>query len=348
MREIEIGTFITQVIRGECAVIDVRSESEFAEGTIPGSVNIPLFNDDERREIGILYKHSGKAAANDRGLELVANKLPTFVRALRTVPGKKMIFCWRGGMRSRTSATLLSLLEQQVYQLKGGYRAFRRWSDEQIRHYQLPAPLMILNGMTGTGKTAIIQALVKSGKVVALDIEQLAGHRGSIFGGIGQQPNNQRTFDALLLIELERIRLRAEAQPVPFLLMEGESKRIGKIVLPDFLWQAKQSAPQIIIELPLEKRVAHILAEYRPHLDQTQFLQMFRLIERRLHTSIAAEIRRSLLQTEYANAVRLLLVHYYDKRYMHTLSSLAVSTTTIRAEHAEDAVKKVENLLCAT
>ncbi|WP_052476493.1 tRNA 2-selenouridine(34) synthase MnmH [Cohnella kolymensis] len=327
--------------RKDFVLIDVRSPSEFEDSTIPGSLNIPLFDDDERAEIGTLYKQVSVQAAKERGLEIVSAKLPAFIKRFSEIPGNKAVFCWRGGMRSRTTATLLSLMNIHAYRLTGGFRAYRQWV---IAHLNEAAagfkPVSyVLNGYTGSGKTAILRYLKERGHPV-LDFEDMAGHRGSIFGHIGRKASNQKTFDSLLIEELIRYR------QAPYIFFEAESKRIGNVTLPDPLVEKKQRAHQLWIELPLKERVHNILDDYRPEQFAEECLQSFLKIKPRLHTPIAAEIEKSMREQDYRRAVELLLVHYYDPRYDHTVSEYEPEKrTVIRAESALAAAEKVEKFL---
>ncbi|WEG14939.1 tRNA 2-selenouridine(34) synthase MnmH [Pullulanibacillus sp. KACC 23026] len=296
---------------GEMTVIDVRSPSEYKEATIPGSLNIPFFSDDERAEIGTLYKQVSKEAAKERGLEIVSKKLPSFVNEFSKIEGRKTVFCWRGGMRSRTTATVLDLMGIHVYRLTGGYRTYRNWVVEQLNNFEIHQKIYVLNGKTGSGKTKILHQLKKEGLPV-LDLEGYANHRGSIFGQIGLEPHNQKTFDALLIQEL------FQHQNAPFLLFEGESKRIGKVLLPDFLVKKKEEGIQILIELPIEERIRHILEDYQPWEHKEMCLDAFLRIKKRIHTPIAKQIEEDLISENYASAVRLLLEFYYDPLYNYS------------------------------
>jgi len=338
IEDINVEQFVTLLAEGDVTPIDVRSPGEFEEGTVPGSVNVPLFNNEERSEIGIIYKHQGVKAANDRGLEIVSAKLPGFIRELQSLNGRKVFFCWRGGMRSRTSATLLSLVEGKVYRLQGGIRAYRRWVVETLNNYKLNIPIVVINGYTGSGKTKILRSLHEKGYPV-LDLERLAAHRGSIFGGVGLEPNNQRTFDSLLVHEL--IRLRNS----PCILMEAESRRVGKVTLPPFLIEEKERTPQLFLELPTEVRVRNILEDYEPELHKDACLEAFSRIERRIHTPAAKDIRRALESDDFAEGVRLLLEYYYDPLYEHTISAFRENSTTIRAATMEEAEMKIQMYL---
>lgn len=317
-------------------LIDVRSPGEFANATIPGSINIPLFNDEERAEVGTIYTQVGTEAAKERGLELVSAKLPAFIKQFAAIPGDKVVFCWRGGMRSKTTATVLSLMGIYSQRLSGGYRAYRQWVTEQLDTFVfLPTPI-VLQGSTGSGKTEMLLRLKSEGRPV-IDLEGMAGHRGSIFGGIGLRPNNQKTFDSLLLDAL--IAYRDE----PYVLFEAESKRVGKIVVPDVLYGARSRGYQITIELPVEVRAAQILRAYEPWKHEQACIASFSRIRERIHTPIAAEIDGCLRTGRYEPAVELLLRHYYDPLYSHStaaafdsdIRNLTVSADSIESAYAE-------------
>ena len=261
----------------------MRSPSEYSDATIPGSLNIPLFNDTERAEIGTLYKQVSVQAAKEKGLEIVSAKLPAFIKTFEGTAGQKTVFCWRGGMRSKTTATVLSLMGIRVYRLSGGIRAYRKWVVDTLDHFEFQPRPYVINGNTGSGKTLILRKLKEKGYPV-LDFEGMAGHRGSVFGEIGMKSNNQKTFESLLLDGLLQV------NNAPFVLFEAESKRIGKAVLPEFIIERKDSAVQLFIEVPIEERVRYILEDYRPSEHKEECLKAFRQIKGRIHTPIAKEI----------------------------------------------------------
>ncbi|MGN7765473.1 tRNA 2-selenouridine(34) synthase MnmH [Paenibacillus sp. 22594] len=315
--------------RKQITVIDVRSPSEYKDSTLPDSLNIPLFDDQERAEVGTLYKQVSVQAAKERGLEIVSAKLPAFIKAFGAIQGEKAVFCWRGGMRSRTTATVLSLMDIHAYRLLGGYKAYRKWVIDELETYDFKFKSYVIHGNTGTGKTNLLNKLKKSGHPV-LDLEGLAGHRGSIFGQIGLHANNQRTFDSLLLEDLMAL------EQSPYILFEGESKRIGKVVMPQFLAQHKDSATQLWIEMPLQSRVNQILEDYKPEQFKEEYIAAFRNIKSRIHIPVAAEIERNLLADRFAEAVALLLEHYYDPKY--------VFSSIQQHEDVEKVVFKVNNV----
>jgi tRNA 2-selenouridine synthase len=335
MEEITVEQFVALLAKGDITPIDVRSPGEFAEGTVPGSVNVPLFDNEERREIGIIYKQQSMEAAKERGLELVSAKLPALIRELQSLPGRKAMFCWRGGMRSKSAAMLLSIVAGKVYRIKGGIRAYRRWVVDTLQTYEWKTPLIVINGYTGTGKTRLLRSLHRKGYPV-LDLEGIAAHRGSIFGGVGLEPHNQRTFDALLVHELIRLK------DSPFVLMEAESRRIGKAVLPDFLVEAKERAPQLFLELPTDVRVNNIMSDYEPQQFKSQCIEAFRHIEKKIHTPAARDIGQAMERDDFPEAVRLLLEHYYDPRYEHTITEYNAERTVLRARSMQEAEEKME------
>ena len=155
-------------------IVDVRSPKEYNDATIPGAINIPLFTDDERAEVGTIYKQRGQEAAKDRGLEIYSKKLPAFIKAFKAFTQPVTVFCWRGGMRSKTAATVLDLMNVNVNRLSGGIKAYRLWMKEQLDTVTIPE-LYVLNGHTGNGKTKMLQTLKNQGYPV-INLEQLASH----------------------------------------------------------------------------------------------------------------------------------------------------------------------------
>lgn len=318
-------------------VVDVRSPKEFNEATIPGAINIPLFTDDERAEVGTIYKQRGQEAAKDRGLEIYSKKLPDFIRSFKQLPEPITVFCWRGGMRSKTAATVLDLMNVNVNRLSGGIKAYRLWIKEQLQTVHIPE-LYVLNGHTGNGKTKILQALKKQGYPV-IDLEQMASHRGSIFGQIGLQPTNQRTFD----LQLGEALLHYQHES--YIVIEGESSRIGKIKIPERFFNQKETSRQLFITLPIERRIDLILSDYHPETHHDQFVEAFSIIKRRIHTPVAHRIDASLQSRDYRSVIRDLLDYYYDPRYNHSTAYPEDLMTTIQATSLAAAIEQVKTLL---
>lgn len=328
--------------RDDLVWIDVRSGSEFQEATIPHAVNIPLFNDEERARIGTVYKQVSKAAAMELGLEIASEKLPHIVASVRgaCADGKKpVIFCWRGGMRSKTVATVIDLMGISSIRLSGGYRAYRQVVVDQLAQYagvELP-PVIVLHGMTGVGKTNILHKLAKRGEPV-LDLEGLAGHRGSVFGGIGLDVANQRTFDSLLLAQLQKL------QHSPYIFMEAESRRIGRVTMPEFLFVAKQQGYNIELTAPMDVRVARTLLQYRLHDDQLfadQVLYALQYIEKRFSPDLRQRVFEWHAMGDYPSLVEALLIEYYDPRYQHAMESYDREFTCLDVTDYELATEQI-------
>jgi tRNA 2-selenouridine synthase len=320
-------------------VVDVRSPSEHEDGKIPGSINIPVFDDEERAEVGTLYKQVGPDAAKNRGIEIISKKLPDFIRAFDAIAGEKIVYCWRGGMRSKIAATMIDLAGTKSFRLIGGYRTYRNWVVEKLASIDFQPKFYTLNGYTGIGKTKILSQLKEDGLPV-IDLEGMANHRGSIFGHIGLKPHNQKTFDALLVHELIR------HQYSPYVLIEGESQRIGKVLIPDFIMEKKNAGFQFYIEMPMEERVKHIMEDYEPWKFHDNCMEAFHIIKKRIHTPVAKEIEESLNARLYEKAVQLLLEYYYDPRYSYSINEYAKENTIIiQAKNIKDAVTKIKQAL---
>ncbi|HEY0826790.1 MAG TPA: tRNA 2-selenouridine(34) synthase MnmH, partial [Bacilli bacterium] len=252
------------------------------------------------------------------------------------IESRKVVYCWRGGMRSKTTATVLSLMDIHVYRLNGGIRAYRKWVVDTLETYVLRPKVYVINGNTGSGKTALLLRL-KELRYPVLDLEGLAAHRGSIFGHIGLKAHNQKTFESLLLQDL------LKWSESPYLLMEAESKRIGKTVMPEFLFHAKENGIQLFIELPMEERVKHILEDYRPQEQKEACIQAFQYIKKRIHTPIAAEIEKHLYADRFAEAVYLLLEHHYDPRYKNAIENFTGERITFRCNNIDEATEMMIN-----
>lgn len=339
-QDIDVEQLLTLRDKKELITIDVRSPSEFLEATIPGSINIPFFDDEERAEIGTIYKQVSVKAAKARGLEIASAKLPAFVNAFEQIDGPKAVFCWRGGMRSHTTATVLSLMGIRTYRLTGGIRAYRQWVVETLETMVFGPRACVVTGHTGVGKTAILRRLREEGYPV-LDLEAIAGHRGSIFGHVGLRASNQKTFDALLVQELMRLK------DAPYFIMEGESKRIGKAVMPEFIVEKKLAGAQVFIDAPLDERVRQIIADYRPEEHKEALIVAFRKIKSRIHTPIAKQIDVALQDDRFEEAVCLLLTHYYDPRYEHTIERNEQERTTVQADTIDEAFAAVKAFIAS-
>lgn len=296
-------------------LVDARSPAEYAEATIPGAINVPILDNVERAEIGTLYKQVGRQVARQRGVELVAPKIPQLlaeIAARRPAGLPVVVFCWRGGMRSKALTQFLELAGIPARQLKGGHKAFRSLVCDFFERGTW-GRLLVLRGLTGVGKTALLQCLAADGYPV-LDLEGLANHRGSAFGHLGLPPQpTQRMFEALLWDVLGRIPKDSYA------VTEGESRHIGRVALPLRLYQALQTEVSIWVEAPMEIRVRNILADY-PARDslREQFAAPLRALKERCGRQTVEELLALLNRGAWQELVSELMLRYYDPLYRHT------------------------------
>jgi tRNA 2-selenouridine synthase len=292
-------------------MLDVRSPSEFLQGHIPQSHSFPLFSDDERAQIGTVYKKQSRQEAVELGLWLVQPKLDDlFTKLLSLLTSRGKVLCWRGGMRSGFVARLIELQGFPIATLQGGYKAYRRWTLQKLATVSFPL-LYILGGLTGSNKTAILQALQERGEQV-LDLEALANHRGSAFGGIGlgSQPT-QEQFENDLAMTI------AKLDPSKPIWIEDESRLIGQRHLPKTLYESMIQAPLLYIHRPLTDRLKILLAQYG-HAPKIQLLEAVGCIAKRLGSELTKEIRFFIENEQYEQAFEKLLV-YYDKTYQYNI-----------------------------
>lgn len=287
-------------------LVDVRSPGEYELAHIPGAFNIPIFDNDERREVGIKYKIGGKENAVLLGLDFVGPKMSDFVRQAKKIARHKklLVHCWRGGMRSASMAWLFETAGLEVFVLKGGYKAYRRFIREQ---FSRPAKMVVLGGYTGSGKTDILQHLQKQGEQF-LDIEGIANHRGSAFGPLGQepQPSNEQ-FENNLADTWRKFDFTKT------IWVEDESRQLGKCGIPDPLFQQLRSAPLIKVSISKEQRISRLVKEYGS-FDAEKLKSRVERIKKRLGGKATKDAIEALESGELATVADITL-SYYDKAY---------------------------------
>lgn len=307
-----IQDFLGLLEQGDSTVVDVRTPGEFRRGHIPGAVNIPLFSDAQRAEVGTLYARGGRDEAVVRGLELVGPRLADLVRRAREVAGSGSlgVYCWRGGMRSASMAWLLETAGfPGVVQLSGGYKAFRH---EVHRIFAKPWRFQVLGGYTGSGKTEILRCLAERGEQV-LDLEGLAGHRGSSFGhiGMGSQPETEG-FENLVW---DTLRGFDESRRI---WVEDESLRIGSVFVPRDVHNRMQECPMVIVTVDGEQRARRLVREYAGVSDEELHGAILK-IQKRLGGLRTREALQALQSGDYLTAARITL-EYYDRAYQNCMT----------------------------
>lgn len=344
LKEITVEQFLN-IEKG--IAVDVRSPIEFSEGAIPGAYNLPLFSDEERAEIGTIYKHQGQDAAKWKAMEIVAPKIPWLMMEIKNLLNSgymPVIHCWRGGMRSKAVSTFLEYSGLPSVRLTGGYKEYRQYGLAKMKEI-LPGRAIVIHGKTGVGKTEMLHQLKAKGYPV-LDIEGIAGHRGSIFGAIGLgEGHNQKTFDALLFTELNQIK------DSPYFIIEAESKRIGRVVQPHELIVKKENGHHLYLDAPLNRRVDHIYSDYvQSFSNEPWFKEKVQIglskIEKRLKNEVKQnELNQCFITEDWYSLISILLEDYYDPRYDFKLSEYKGDFETIDAENIENAVREIENYI---
>jgi tRNA 2-selenouridine synthase len=298
------------------AIIDARTPSEYALDHIPGAVSAPVLDDAQRAEVGTLYKQVSPFEAKKLGGALVAQNVARHVENLfrgKDKSWRPLIYCWRGGKRSGAMAHILREIGWNAQTLEGGYRAYRRWVVDQMTSAPLEFNFVVVHGPTGSGKSRLLSAFARAGAQV-LDLEALAAHRGSVLGGLPHEPQpTQKWFESQLLAQLEKL---DKARPV---FVEGESKKIGEIQVPEALMARMRASPCIVLETQVEARVTLLLDEYRHFLDDRAAL------DAQLDCLVALHGREKIGQwkalaaeSRWREFVARLLTEHYDPAYQRS------------------------------
>jgi tRNA 2-selenouridine synthase len=312
-------------------IIDVRSPGEFAKGHILNVHNIDLFTEEERAVVGTAYKQESKERAIELGYEFVTPKLNDYItKSIEVAPEKEVVVhCWRGGMRSNAFADhLVENGFKKVYIIEKGYKAFRNYV---LQFFEQPFNLKILGGYTGAGKTEILHFLEKKGQQV-VDLEGMANHRGSAFGGIDlpHQPTTEQFENNLFSI------LRSLNPNIP-IWVEDESKAIGYVSIPNSFYYQMRNMPVYFLAIPLEKRIAHLVDTYA-NLSQEKLVGAITRIGKKLGYDNAKFALEALENKNYYKVVEIILF-YYDKYYLKGLQkrqeSLIQEIEITSANHEE-------------
>ncbi len=315
--------------------VDVRSPNEFTQATIPGAYNIPILTEEQRIEVGTLHKQCGANHARRRGMELISPRLPTLITRIIELQQQFkrpiIVFCWRGGLRSAAMTAFLHLCGLPVFQLQGGHKAFRQHVLDYFAQGHW-ARMIVLRGLTGVGKTRILEQLSTQGWPV-LNLEALANHRGSAFGGIGcQEQPGQKQFEALLWNELRH------TSADDYMLTEGESRHIGRVMLPARLYEALQYETTLWLETDMKTRIRVIAEDYAvDNLPSQAFIQPLNALTRRLGHERVSQLHELLEQRRWGALIRELMLQYYDPLYAHTKPQQRVEITVdpFESEHQE-------------
>ncbi len=320
------------------AIIDVRSPSEYALDHIPGAISAPVLDDDERAKVGTLYKQVSAFEAKKTGAALVAKNVARHVESLfrdKPTTWRPLVYCWRGGKRSGAMALILRQIGWDAQTLEGGYREYRRHVVEQLQSLPESLEFTVIHGPTGSGKSRLLGALRRAGAQV-LDLEDLAAHRGSVLGNLPDRPQpSQKMFESRVLEQLSNFQT---GRPV---YVEGESKKIGQLQVPEALMARMRASPCVVLDAAVEVRVDLLLDEYR------HFLEDRATLEAQLDCLVALHGREKIAEWKtlaargaWRDFVSRLLVEHYDPAYRRSSARNFVQlpqARQIRISRAHDA-----------
>ncbi|RTL47986.1 MAG: tRNA 2-selenouridine(34) synthase MnmH [Sphingobacteriales bacterium] len=314
-------------------VFDVRSPAEFEHAHIPQAFSLPLFTNEERTIVGTHYKQINKQQAIKTALPFFAQKMVPMIETVENIlktnnniQSTVLVHCWRGGMRSAGVAWLLNLYGFQVYTLQGGYKAYRQWV---LHQFEKKYALRVIGGYTGSGKTKILQHLAQLNYPV-IDLEGIAKHKGSAFGGFQttQQPT-QEMFENLLANELYLLQQQNQNQTTIWL--EDESQRIGNINLPIHFYEQMRVSPVFFFQIPFEERLNELVETYG-NAPKEKIINAIIRIKKRLGGLATKNAINFLLEDNIKDCFAILL-QYYDKAYTKGLYNRA---------HVEQMVTKLD------
>ncbi|MCB1333303.1 MAG: tRNA 2-selenouridine(34) synthase MnmH [Roseivivax sp.] len=331
---------------GYDTVIDVRSPAEYAEDHIPGAINLPVLDNEERARVGTIYKQQSPFLARKLGAALVFRNAAAHVEgplAHHDGAWRPLVYCWRGGQRSGSMTWMLQQIGWRAEVIAGGYRTYRRLVHDILYDTPLPHRLILLDGYTGTAKTEILHHLAGLGTQV-LDLEGLANHRGSLLGSMGDQPS-QKAFESAVAAQLARL---DPARPV---VVEAESSKIGARIVPPQLWAAMIAAPRIEVTAPITARTAYLTRAYADVLADAPRLRrnLAPLVAHRGHEVVDRWM--ALIDADArADLTRALMEDHYDPAYAKSRKVIGAGLLAqVQAESLdEDGIARVARAVAET
>jgi tRNA 2-selenouridine synthase len=331
----KFDTLHAMLAHGYDAIIDVRSPAEFAADHVPGAINLPALSDDQRAEVGTIYKQVSPFEARKLGASLVARNVADHVAGpLAPYDGswRPLVYCWRGGQRSGSFTLILQQIGWRADTVAGGYMQWRNLVKTTLYDTPLPHRLVLLDGNTGTAKTAILAQLAAQGAQV-IDLEGLAGHRGSLLGATAGGQPTQKAFDTALATALDA------CDPTRIIVVEAESSKIGRINVPPQLWAKMILAPRIMIEAPVNARAAFLETSYADMIqDPAELAQRLAPLRRIRGHAIVDGWLALLAAKNYHGLAAALMTQHYDAAYSKSRGADTRQTiATVRIDHLDDA-----------
>ena len=293
-------------------IIDVRSPAEYSEDHIPSAINLPVLSDKERAIVGTLYKQESKFEAKKIGARFVSDNISKHlggILAKKEDQWKVLIYCWRGGQRSRSLGIVLSEIGWQTHILEGGYRSYRRLIVDKLYENPIKHNVIVVSGYTGTGKTAVLEKLKKLGEQV-IDLEELANHRGSIFGSRPSGQPSQKEFESQIATLLENF---SENRPI---FLESESNQIGYLKIPPSLWQKMKVSTHIELYAKIENRAEFLISEYPELYENPEgLLQKIKLLSDFHSKKQILTWQELVKKSQFQLLAQGLMAEHYDPRY---------------------------------
>jgi tRNA 2-selenouridine synthase len=336
--DIKYSEYEEKLKTDDYVLIDVRTPKEYAQETIPGAINVPLFSNEERELVGTAYKQKSVEEAKMIGVEAVAKRLPEMFKTLLEINRKHkhlVFFCARGGFRSGSIVAFLQSLHISAFRLEGGYKAYRAYVNERLPEIAKDIELIVLYGNTGTGKTQVLEALKRKGADV-LDLEGCANHRGSTLGAVGLgDPNTQKMFEALVYEELKD-------RNGNLVFTEGESKRIGRSVIPEYIFDKIRGGIHVEVTAPMDIRVENIVGDYVYETDH-ELIEALNHLRKRLGNERIDHYIQLVREDDYRTVARELMIDYYDPMYEHNPKNYVFRVENLDPE--KSAEKLMEHFL---
>lgn len=325
----------------DAVMIDVRSPKEFNEDTIPGAINIPILSDEEREQVGYLYKQVNREKAKESGLQYASNKLVDFYKEIKSISDSKkapVLFCYRGGMRSSSVATIMDIMSLRVYVLEGGYKSYRSYVMDNLPTFAEKFKFIVLHGYTGVGKTKLLNDLENKDMQV-IDIEGLAKNSGSVFGSLAYKSNSnsQKAFESLLLRNYQTLESN-------IVFTESESKRVGRVILPDFMFNDMENGYHVLIKTNMKNRVKNIMEDY-VDIDipdrNNKIVAAINKLRKRLGNDKVDELIQEVNTGDYSSAIVALMVDYYDPLYEYSINKVEQYDLIIEYDDKNQAVDEL-------
>lgn len=304
-------------LRGNYVLIDLRSPGEFNEATIPGAINIPIFDDEERKIIGTVFVNESVEKAKKLGVEAVSKKLPEIYSKISELDksyDKLVFFCAKGGMRSSSICSLMNSLGINAFRIKGGYKGYRSFINEELPKVNNNMKYIVIHGKTGVGKTELLKCLKHKGYNV-LNLEDFANHRGSLLGGVGLgKARSQKQFESLVYESL--IKMKGS-----YVFVEGESKRIGNIIIPQYIYQAMINGIHFLAHAELDFRAKILTKEYVKNENcKEEIIISLNNMRKYIGEKSIDRYTELVFKGKYEEASKELMLKYYDPMYTNELN----------------------------